>query len=306
MKKYIILILFFMIIKNAMAQNIFLPYAPKQYIPLIQLEDYIPTPDGNLGIICKRYEDLWFQDSDGYIDKLNNGYAIDYTESDQGITGLNRTAKAIIDLIGATKNATIKFVHHPSEGNTTTYTFTTACTFTSNISVIIEDGAKINANNCTVTFNGPVISHCFFQWITETGTGSIAFGEDAIYHCLRHLFITMDPGTWYNIDTEAFLLEIDSDAPNGIQIYKWKSSCNVDPDVEINADLRYADAWIGLANAADIDEIDTTNGTSSETTVANINSGDAVANSKVVYIGFDGDPEGTCVQWTFQMWYYAL
>jgi len=309
MKKIIVIfvVLYFtLLVKSIIAQEVVLPYMPKQYIPLIQLEDFMATPDGNLGFIHKKYEDVWFHNADGYISKLNTGYTLDYSESDQGKVGLGKTAKSFGDDIGATQNATIIFAHHPSEGDTTTYTFLTAYTFSSNVSVIIEDGAKIEADDCTVTFNGPVISHCSFQWITETGTGSIAFGEDAIYHCLKHLTMSIDPGSWYDVDTEIFLMTVDSDAPNGIQIYKWKSSCNVDPDTEINADLRYADAWIGLASAADIDEIDTTSGTSSESTVSNINSGNAVANGKIVYIGFDGDPEGTCTQWIFEMWFYAL
>lgn len=305
-KKYIILILLIIIPRVVFAQEVFLPYMPKQWDAFIQLEDFLSTPDGNLGFICKRYEDIWFQDADGYITKLNQGYTIDYSESDQGVNGSYRSAKYICDDIGATKSGTIIFAHHPSEGNTTTYTFTTAYTFTSNIAVFIEEGAKIEADDCTVTFNGPIISRCEFAWITETGTGSIAFGEDAIFHCLKQLTLTVDPGSWYDVDTEIFLMDVDSSAPDGAQIYKWKLSCNVDPDVEINADLRYADAWIGLANATDIDEIDTTSGTSDEDTVANINSGDAVSNGKVIYIGFDGDPEGTCVQMIFQMWWYAL
>ena len=306
MKKIYIILIILLNVTICFAQEIYLPYAPKQYNPLIQLENFLPTPNGNLGFIYKRYEDLWFHNADGYINKLNKGYNVDFSATDQGIQGLGKTAKAIGDNIGATQNATIVFGHHPSEGTNTTYTFTTSYTFLSNITVIIEDGVKIEADNCTVTFNGPTICHCSFQWITETGTGKIAFGEDSIYYCLKHFVATFDPGAWYDTDTEVYVMKIDSDAPNGIQIYKWASSCNVDPDVEINADLRYADAWIGLANAADIDELDTINGTSSESIRANINAGNAVANSKVIYIGFDADPEGTCVQWVFEMWYYTL
>ena len=60
-----------------------------------------------------------------------------------------------------------------------------------------------------------------------------------------------------------------------------------------------------VEHCADIDEIDTTNGVSSEDTDANINAGAAVANGKVIYIGFDADPEGTCVQMIFEMWYHS-
>jgi hypothetical protein len=93
--------------------------------------------------------------------------------------------------------------------------------------------------------------------------------------------------------------------PNGIIIDEWSISCNVDPDVEMDLDLRRADAFIGFANAADIDECDTTNGTSSEDTDANINGGAAVAAGKVIYLAFDADPEGTAVQMIFEMVFHA-
>jgi hypothetical protein len=122
---------------------------------------------------------------------------------------------------------------------------------------------------------------------------------------IEHLAVVLDPGSWYDSDAESFIMTVGDDYPEGIIIDEWKVSCNVDPDVEINADLRYADAFIGLANAADIDEIDTTDGVASEDTDANINSGNAIANGKVIYIGFDADPEGTCVQMIFEMWFHG-
>ncbi len=142
------------------------------------------------------------------------------------------------------------------------------------------------------------------QLVFHGGAAGEAQGEAAL-SVLKHVSVTMDPGSWYDSDAEVFLFTVGDDAPEGITIVEWTSSCNVAPDTEINADLRYADAFIGLANAADIDEIDTTSGTSSEDTNGSINGGSAVANGKVVYIGFDADPEGTCVQWSFEMWYYA-
>jgi hypothetical protein len=129
-------------------------------------------------------------------------------------------------------------------------------------------------------------------------------GEVAL-SLLKHLAISVDPGSWYDSDAEIFLFTVKDDAPEGITIVEWTLSCNVDPDVEIAGDLKYADAFIGLANAAVIDVLDTTNGTSSEDTNANINGGSAVVNGKVIYISFDSDPEGTCVQMTFEMWFYA-
>lgn len=109
------------------------------------------------------------------------------------------------------------------------------------------------------------------------------------------------PGNWFATSSTVFLFTIGKEAPNGIIIDQWTLSCNVDPDVEINANLKYADAWIGLANAVVIDVLDTTNGTSSEDTDADINGGAVVPNGKVVYLEFDADPTGTCVQMIFEM-----
>lgn len=136
------------------------------------------------------------------------------------------------------------------------------------------------------------------------GAGGEIAGEAQI-SALTSISLTLDPGTWYDINAQVFMFTIGDEGPNGLTIDEWRCSCNVDPDVEINANLKYADAWIGLANDVVIDIIDTTNGVSSEDTDANINGGVAVANGKVVYLEFDADPEGTCVQMIFEMWYHA-
>lgn len=113
---------------------------------------------------------------------------------------------------------------------------------------------------------------------------------------------TVDPGGQYVSDTDMFLFEVDSTRfPNGITIEYWNISFNLDPDVELDADLKYADAWQSLANAATIDELDTAAGASSETTEANINDGNVIPAGKVIYIEFDGDPDGTGTQMIFQM-----
>jgi hypothetical protein len=139
----------------------------------------------------------------------------------------------------------------------------------------------------------------------DSQSGELVANEVA-FSPISSLSLVVDPGSWYDSDAEIFIMTVGDDALSGIIIDEWKLSCNLDPDVEIDADLRYADAWIGLANAADIDEIDTANGVSSEDTDSNINGGSAVANGKVIYIGFDADPEGTCTQMIFEMWYHAV
>lgn len=137
----------------------------------------------------------------------------------------------------------------------------------------------------------------------DSSGGEITSGN-AVVSAIGHLSVTMDPGSWYDTDTEVFLFTVGDDFPSGVLFDEWKVSCNVDPDVEMDLDLKYADSWIGLASSAVIDVLNTTNGTASEDTDANINSGSAVANGKVIYLSFGADPEGTCVQMIFEAWYH--
>lgn len=125
-----------------------------------------------------------------------------------------------------------------------------------------------------------------------------------------HLYmaaISVDPGSWYDSDTDLFIMEVHADMfPNGIIIDEWKCDFNLDPNVELDANLAYADSWTDAADPNIIDAIDTTNGSSSEDTDANINSGNAVAAGKVIYIDMDADPEGTGTQLHFLMIFHAL
>jgi hypothetical protein len=101
-----------------------------------------------------------------------------------------------------------------------------------------------------------------------------------------------------------FLMTVGDEAPNGIIIDEWKVSFEADPTTEADLDLKYADAFIGVANATVIDVLDTTTGTSSEDTDANINSGAAVANGKVMYLEFGTAYTETTHQIIFEMWYH--
>ncbi len=136
------------------------------------------------------------------------------------------------------------------------------------------------------------------------GSGGEIAGEAQI-SAIQAISVVVDPGAWYDTDTQVFLFTVGDEAPNGIIIDEWKVSCNVDPDVEMDLDLKHADAFIGLASAQVMDILDTSSGVSTEDTDANIHGGDAVPNGDVVYLEFGADPEGTCVQMIFEMWYHA-
>ena len=134
-------------------------------------------------------------------------------------------------------------------------------------------------------------------------TGEI-FGEAQI-SALYAVSVVLDPGTHFDTSSQVFMFTLGDEAPNGITIDEWRLSCNVDPDVELDMDLKRATAWIGLGTATVMDILDTTNGISSEDTDANINSGAVVANGQVIYLEIGADPEGTCEQMIFEMWYHV-
>ena len=101
-----------------------------------------------------------------------------------------------------------------------------------------------------------------------------------------------------------FLFTVGDEAPNGIIIDEWKVSFEADPTTEADLDLKYADAFIGVANAAVIDVLDTASGVSAEDTDANINSGSAVAYGKVMYLEFGTAYTETGHQIIFEIWYH--
>jgi hypothetical protein len=127
--------------------------------------------------------------------------------------------------------------------------------------------------------------------------------------------VTMVPSRPYAFDPKAvcdgdtdilFLTWIGDDAPNGIIIDEWKTSfLTASPAAQLDADLCYADNLTTRANEVVIDAIDTSSGVSSEDTDANINSGNAVPNGKVMYIKINTAYAATGEQCTFQFWYHA-
>lgn len=91
--------------------------------------------------------------------------------------------------------------------------------------------------------------------------------------------------------------------PFGITITSWRLSFEADPTTEVDLDLKRADAFIGVANSAVMDVLDTTAGVSSEATAANINGGAVVANGKVVYLEFGTAYSETTHQIIFEITY---
>ena len=118
---------------------------------------------------------------------------------------------------------------------------------------------------------------------------------------LKHEKWSFDPDAICDGDVDRLFLFTCDGAKTFI---KWTVSFEADPTTEADLDLKYADAFIGVANSAVMDVLDTTNGTSSETTAANINGGAAVADTKVVYLEFGTAYTETGHQIIFEVWYY--
>jgi hypothetical protein len=103
-----------------------------------------------------------------------------------------------------------------------------------------------------------------------------------------------------------FLMPVSSSAfPSGLKVLTWSVSFEADPTTEVDLDLKRADAFIGVANSAVMDVLDTTAGASSETTTANINADAAVAVGKVLYLEFGTAYTETTHQINFSMTYQA-
>lgn len=122
-----------------------------------------------------------------------------------------------------------------------------------------------------------------------TGTRWNVVGDPAALPARQHFEISFDPKAVCDGAVDRlFLFKIGDWAPNGINILAWRLSFEADPTTELdaNAKLKRATAFIGVGSAEDMDVIQTTNGVASESTPANINGGATVANGQVVYLEF--------------------
>jgi hypothetical protein len=106
-----------------------------------------------------------------------NGLALDYAPSssctDQSTT-VSGCTQALLNAIGATKNATLVYKHSTS-GTSTTYTFSGNVTIPSNVTVKVEEGAVLSvAVSKTLQSNGRFYgaSGCI------TGSGPVIFGPN--------------------------------------------------------------------------------------------------------------------------------
>lgn len=142
----------------------------------------------------------------------------------------------------------------------------------------------------------------------KAGDGSTAFDSlREIATGVRYHAWSFDPKAVCDgaID-RLFLMTVGDQYPRGFVATAWKLSFEADPTTEVDLDLKRADAFIGVANSAVMDVLDTTAGVSSESTPANINSGATVANGKIMYLEFGTAYTEANHQCIFELWGYAL
>lgn len=104
-----------------------------------------------------------------------------------------------------------------------------------------------------------------------------------------------------------FLMTVGDEAPDGLIIDEWKVSFEANPATEAVFNLKYANAFIGVASPVVVDVLNTAVGVSSEDTDANINTdGSAIPNGKAMYLEFGTPYTETTHQIIFEMWYHPL
>jgi len=156
------------------------------------------------------------------------------------------------------------------------------------------------------------LANCGEMYLNETdeqicfhsGANGEISGEAAL-SLIYHISAVFDPDAICDGDVDrVFLFTLGDDFPEGIIIDEWKFSFEADPTTDADIDLKWASAFIGVADADVIDVLDTSDGVSSEDTDANINSGDAIAAGKVIYLEFGTAYTETGHQCIFDMWFH--
>ena len=102
-------------------------------------------------------------------------------------------------------------------------------------------------------------------------------------------FNMADPATLQGIDAQ---WSLDPRTSAAMTITRIDITLDADPTTEINANLKFADAFIGLASATLIVALDTTNGTSEITSFTDA----TVPANKCVYLEFDATPDVATTQ----------
>jgi hypothetical protein len=139
--------------------------------------------------------------------------------------------------------------------------------------------ATVDGLNINSAYTFPTTDGSANQYLKTDGAGSISWTGGTFVACFNLGIMS----SRYAAGTVFSLLKF----PFAVTITRVYFTHDIDPTTELNANLKYADARIGLANATLINDLDTTNGVRDDNTIT---SGSVAAN-KLIYGEFDAAPD---------------
>lgn len=184
-------------------------------------------------------------------------------------------------------------------GATNFYTTITAGANSANADFILPTAlpAATYLVNCTSGGQLGYDTTAYAPLASPTFTGTVSMPANTNQPGARHhmKFNLPDPATLYTKDAQ-WCIWLSTDA--AIHIKSITATCDADPATEPTGDIKYADAFIGLANPAIIAAWDTTAGVFSSGAIDV-----AVASGKCVYLQFDIGADAAITQIAFDVTY---
>jgi hypothetical protein len=155
----------------------------------------------------------------------------------------------------------------------------------------------VNGGTNVATYERMRITDVGNVGIGSTAPRSILDVNGTITTTPRHLrFTIVAPNAVYGASVNVCIVpKLDA----AITITNIEVTCDADPATEIAGDLKWADAFIGLATATVINDFDTTAGVRSDNTIT----APSVASGKTLYIAFDAAPIAAIKTITFDITY---
>lgn len=136
---------------------------------------------------------------------------------------------------------------------------------------------------------------------TITGANLGVVAASTVSGQIQHLrFTLVAPNALVTAVGSPYNIPIWASVDSAITVTRVKVTCNADPTTELTGDVKYADAFIGLANAVVINDFDTATGVRDDSSISTA----SVAAGKCLYISFDAVPESALKTISFDILYY--
>lgn len=184
-------------------------------------------------------------------------------------------------------NSTLHY--HSADRNRSNHTGTQTASTISDFDTEVSNNTNVSANTTHRTSNGS--DHSYInQDVTTSGTPTFAsatINGDISGETKCWDFTIINPNGVYDKDTQVFVAV----AKSALTITKLQVSLD-SSSYNVAGDLKYADAFIGFANATVINDFDTTSGVRTDTSITS----GSVASGKVIYLDFDSQPDSNITQ----------